>query len=212
MSAVKPLNSCKRRSAATIATTDPQDLFNDDLVDVVLICTHHDLHVPLAIEAAEAGKQIFVEKPLALTIEGCEQIEAAVERTGVKLMTGFQARFLALHCQTQRGDSNPRLSLSDSSWIRGGAMIVWANDPIEGGGNVLSQGCHLFDAMCWLAGAEPTTVYAEGGNLTHPKIPEITDSVVATIRFANGWCGERNQWGLRFTGVGWQGVFTNCSV
>ena len=65
-------------------------------------------------------------------------------------------------------------------------MIVGANDPIEGGGNVLSQGCHLFDAMYWLAGAEPTTVYAEGGNLTHPNIPEITDSVVATIRFANG--------------------------
>ena len=62
----------------------------------------------------------------------------------------------------------------------------WANDPIEGGGNVLSQGCHLFDAMYWLAGAEPVTIHAEGGNLTHPKIPEITDSVVATIRFANG--------------------------
>ena len=74
-------------------TTDPRDLFNDDLVDVVLICTHHDLHVPLAIEAAEAGKQIFVEKPLALTIEGCEQIEAAIARAGVKLMAGFQARF-----------------------------------------------------------------------------------------------------------------------
>ena len=166
-------------------TTNPQDLFNDDLVDVVLICTHHDLHVPLAIEAAEAGKQIFVEKPLALTIEGCEQIEAAVERAGVKLMAGFQARFSPFIAKLKEVIPTPLVivgQLVDPRW----GDDSWANDPVEGGGNVLSQGCHLFDAMCWLAGAEPVTVYAEGGNLTHPKIPEITDSVVATIRFANG--------------------------
>lgn len=48
-------------------TRQAQDLFHDDQIDLVLICTHHDLHVPLAIQAAEAGKQIFVEKPRHFT-------------------------------------------------------------------------------------------------------------------------------------------------
>ncbi len=166
-------------------TTDTQTLFNDDQIDVVLICTHHDLHVPLAIQAAEAGKQIFVEKPLALTVKACEQIEATVERAGVKLMVGFQARFSPFITKLKEVIPEPLVivgQLVDSRW----GDNSWANHPVEGGGNILSQGCHLFDAMSWLAGAEPVTVYAEGGNFTHPKISEITDSIVATIRFANG--------------------------
>ncbi|MFB3040869.1 MAG: Gfo/Idh/MocA family protein [Candidatus Poribacteria bacterium] len=166
-------------------TMQVQDLFDDDQIDLVLICTHHDLHVPLAIQAAEAGKQVFVEKPLALTIEGCEQIQEAVERAGVKLMAGFQARFSPFIAKLKAVIPEPLVivgQLVDPRW----GDESWANDPIEGGGNVLSQGCHMIDVMYWLAGAEPVTIYAEGGNLTHPKIPEITDSVVATIRFANG--------------------------
>ena len=79
-------------------TTDPQDLFSDDLVDVVLICTHHDLHVPLAIEAAEAGKQLFVEKPLALTVEGCEQIEGSGRAYRCEADGWISSAILALHC------------------------------------------------------------------------------------------------------------------
>ena len=170
-------------------TTDARDLFNDDQVDLVLICTHHDLHLPLALQAADAGKQIFVEKPLALTIEACEQIEHAVERAGVELMVGFQARFSPFIAKLKAVIPEPLVivgQLVDPRW----GDTSWANHPIEGGGNVLSQGCHLFDAMYWLAGDEPVTIYAEGGNFTHPKIPEITDSVVATIRFANGCVGS----------------------
>jgi len=170
-------------------TTDTSKLFSDDQVDVVLICTHHDLHIPLSIQAAEAGKQLFVEKPLALTIEGCEQIEAAVERAGVKLMVGFQARFSPFIAKLKAVIPEPLVivgQLVDPRW----GDSSWANDPVEGGGNVLSQGCHLFDAMYWLVGAEPVTIHAEGGNLTHPNIPAITDSVIATIRFANGCVGS----------------------
>jgi predicted dehydrogenase len=184
---VRPEASQKLRDevGCDYCTTNPQDLFNDDQIDVVLVCTHHDLHVPLAIQAAEARKDIFVEKPLALTIAACEQIQAAVNGAGVKLMTGFQARFSPFIAKLKETIPQPLVivgQLVDPRW----GDESWANDPIEGGGNILSQGCHLFDAMYWLAGAEPVTIYAEGGNLTHPKIPEITDSVVATIRFANG--------------------------
>ena len=175
----------QKEVGAEYATAEPRKLLDDDAVDVVLICTHHDMHTPLCVEAAEAGKHIFVEKPLALTIAACEEVEAAVVRTGVKLMVGFQARFSPFIAKLKETVPEPLVivgQLVDPRW----GDESWANDPIKGGGNVLSQGCHLFDAMCWLAGAEPVVVHAEGGNFTHPKIPEITDSVVATIRYANG--------------------------
>ena len=175
----------KQEAGGKYCTPNPQDLFNDEKIDLILICTHHHLHFPFAIQAAEAGKDIFVEKPLALTIKECEQIESTVKHMGVKLMVGFQARFSPFMKKLKQSVPNPLVivgQMVDPRW----GDDSWANDPIEGGGNVLSQGCHLLDAVCWLAGSEPISIYAEGGNFTHPKIPEITDSVVSTIRFASG--------------------------
>ena len=61
----------------------------------------------------------------------------------------------------------------------------WANDPLKGGGNVLSQGCHTMDLVCHLNGAKPIRIFAEGGNYTHHG-KDIIDNMVATIRFDNG--------------------------
>jgi predicted dehydrogenase len=91
-----------RREAATAlagefegayAAEDVARVLRDDSVDAVLICTHHDSHAPLAIAAAQAGKHIFVEKPLALTVEECRQVEEAAARAGVQVMIGFKMRF-----------------------------------------------------------------------------------------------------------------------
>jgi len=142
-------------------TTDANKFFDDDRIDVVLICTHHHLHKPYAVEAAKAGKHIFVEKPLALTIEECKEIEEAVESAGVKLMVGFQARFSPFVDKLKETIPKPLVTfgqLVDPRW----GDSSWANDPIEGGGNVLSQGCHLFDMMYWLNESEPVTIFAEG--------------------------------------------------
>ena len=63
----------------------------------------------------------------------------------------------------------------------------WAQDPVTGGGNVLSQGVHMFDLLSYLAGDEPVALHAEGGTFTHdPATTQVIDSVVATIRFAGG--------------------------
>lgn len=169
-------------------TTDASNFFEDDRIDVVLICTHHHLHKPYAVEAAKAGKHIFVEKPLALTIEECKEIEEAVEAAGVKLIVGFQARFSPFVDKLKEAIPKPLVTFGQYIDPRWGDSS-WANDPIEGGGNVLSQGCHMFDMMYWLNESEPVTIFAEGGNFTHPKIPQITDSVVATIQYENGAVG-----------------------
>lgn len=165
-------------------TTDVERVLNDRAIDLVLVCTHHDSHAPLCVEAAKAGKHIFVEKPLALTIEECIRIERAVDEAGVKLLVGFQARFSPFVRRLKEAIPHPFIifgQMVDPRW----PDESWANDPVKGGGNVLSQGCHTFDLICWFSGSEPSTVYAGGGNFTHPCLP-IVDGVMAVIGFENG--------------------------
>jgi len=169
---------------AEFTTTDFDKVLDDKSVDLIVICTHHHLHSPMSIAGAEAGKNIFCEKPLALTIEECESIEKAVNKAGVRFMMGFQARFSPFVLKLKEIVPKPWITIAqliDPKWGDG----IWSNDPVEGGGNVLSQGCHCFDTTCFLNGAVPVSIYAEGGNLHHPDLP-IIDAVACTLRFANG--------------------------
>jgi myo-inositol 2-dehydrogenase / D-chiro-inositol 1-dehydrogenase len=165
-------------------TTDPETVFQDDAVDAVYICTHHDTHSSLAIRAAEAGKHVMIEKPLALTLSECYQVGNAVEKSGITLMTGFKMRYYPSVARVREFIPSPVLTIAqmiDARW----PDDFWANDPVKGGGNVLSQGCHTMDLVYHLNQSEPVRVYAEGGNFTHPGC-DIIDNIVATIQFANG--------------------------
>jgi predicted dehydrogenase len=174
----------KGEVGAASATSDLGSVLNDDSIDLVLICTHHHLHAPMCISAAQAGKHIFCEKPLALTIEECQKIAKEVQTAGVKFMVGFQARFSPFVLKLKEVVPKPWVTIAqlvDPKWDD----KSWANDPVEGGGNVLSQGCHCFDATCFLSGSQPVSIYAGGGNFHHPTLP-ITDTVACTLRFDSG--------------------------
>jgi len=169
---------------AELVTEDFNKVLDDKNVDVVIICTHHHLHAPMSISAAQAGKHVFCEKPLALNVEECLSIAEAVEKSGIKFMMGFQARFSPFVLKIKEVVPKPWVTIAqlvDPKW----GEDLWANDPVEGGGNVLSQGCHCFDATCFLNGSKPVSIYSEGGNLHHLSLP-IIDSVVSTMRFDNG--------------------------
>jgi predicted dehydrogenase len=154
--------------------------------DAVIIAVHHDLHPQMAIAAADAGKHIYIEKPLALITEACREIEAAVQRNHVQLIVGFQARHAPLVQTAHQAIPRPKIIVGeviDSRWADTG----WAQDPLTGGGNVLSQGVHGLDLVCYLAGGEPVSVHAVGGTVTHdPATTSVIDSVLATIQFDNG--------------------------
>lgn len=158
----------------------------DPNVGAVVIATHHDLHPSLAIAAARAGKHILCEKPLALTLDACHAIRDSVRDAGVQLVVGFQARHAPLVRLAAKRVPRPRILLGQMIDPRWGDTH-WAVSPLEGGGNVLSQGVHTFDLLCNLAGDEPETVFAGGGTLTHePNSTDVIDSVAATIRFHSG--------------------------
>lgn len=166
------------------ATTDANTLIHDDTLDAVYICTRHDSHAPLATAAAEAGRHIFLEKPLALTLAECKQIWEAVHRSNVWLMPGFKMRYSPLIQQAHAFIPQPQVivaQIMDQRW----PDDAWPQDPIQGGANVFSQGCHGTDLIRYLAGSEPRRLWATGGAMSHPGHPCI-DQCACSIELDNG--------------------------
>jgi polar amino acid transport system substrate-binding protein len=166
------------------ATSDIDRVFADDEIAAIYVCTYHDTHAPLAIRAARARKHVMMEKPLALTLEECYQVGNEVEKSGITLMTGFKMRYYPAVARAKEFLPKPVVTIGqmmDGRW----PDDFWANDPEKGGGNVLSQGCHTMDLVCYLNGSAPVRIHAEGGNFTHPGL-QIVDNIVASIRFENG--------------------------
>jgi predicted dehydrogenase len=174
----------RRKFGAGYAAADPARVWADPEIDAVWICTRHDTHASLAAAAAAAGKHVFVEKPLALTLADCDRAVAAVERAGVVGMTGFKFRFFPAVQAARAFLPAPELTVAhviDDCWPEG----FWANDPVQGGGNVLSEGCHIVDLVLHLHPAPAVRVYAEGGNRRHPG-RAIVDTAALTVAFADG--------------------------
>jgi myo-inositol 2-dehydrogenase/D-chiro-inositol 1-dehydrogenase len=173
-----------KKYGAGYATGDVNRLWADAEIDAVWICTQHDTHAPLAEAAAAAGKHFFLEKPLALTLADCDRIVAAVERSGVIAASGFKLRFFPAVVAAKQFLTKPTLTVAqviDDHW----PADFWANDPVKGGGNVLSQGCHMVDTVLHLHPTPPVKVYAAGGNRHHPT-RDIVDTASITLTFADG--------------------------
>jgi predicted dehydrogenase len=169
------------------ATTDARRLFDDKSLSAIYVCTMHDSHPQLCIDGLEAGKAVMVEKPLALTVPDCVRIAQAVERTGGMLMTAFKMRYFDMILKAKELIPEPlvvTMQIMDNRW----PDDMWANDPIKGGGNIVSQGCHGCDVIRFVAGAEPVSIYAVGGN--YYQATGVVDNVCATIRFDNGAAGS----------------------
>jgi predicted dehydrogenase len=165
------------------STTDVSRILSDPNIDVVYVLTQHDSHADLCVRAATNGKHILVEKPLALSVEDCLRVGRAVRQHEIKLMTGFKMRYYELVQRVHESMPKPlvlTMQMMDNRW----QSDIWANDPIKGGGNVLSQGCHACDLLRFLARSDPLEVHAIGGNFY--QTTGVIDNVCATFKFANG--------------------------
>src|SRR5690606_27794676 len=118
------------------------------------------------------------------SIEDCEAIASAVEETGVFLMPAFKMRYYPLIRKAHEFIPQPQVlvgQMMDARW----GDAHWAQDPVRGGANVHSQGCHTTDILRYLSGSEPKAIWAAGGALSHPGHPCI-DQCVASIMLENG--------------------------
>jgi polar amino acid transport system substrate-binding protein len=160
------------------ATTRLEELLADERTDAVVIATRHAQHAETAIAALTAGKDVFVEKPLALTHEEVGRIGEAVSTTGRILMVGFNRRFAPTYRHLRKVYRNREAPLHALYRVDGGAIPAghWTRDPAEGGGRILGEACHFVDLLMHLVGVRPVRVYAEA-------LPE--DAVSAVIRFAD---------------------------
>ena len=172
-------------------TTDPMQIFSDPDVDIVAIATPHGSHADLAVAALDAGKHLYLEKPMAMTTADCLRINAAMQAAGTKLMMNFTIRFSGATRAIKKRLRPPKVSHAQcmvSDYYLSDALDRWYWDPALGGGPLYDVGVHMVDLLCWMHGAPPIEVFATGGQVTHPgaaTTPGVTDTAAATIRFAN---------------------------
>jgi len=168
------------------------ELLADPAVDVVCICTPSGQHTAQTIAAANAGKHVLVEKPLALSLADADAMITACDRAGVKLGVALQRRAESIlqhiHSAIRAGDLGdltlgvvtvpyyrPQAYYDQADW-RG----TWT---LDGGGVLMNQGIHLVDLLVWYMG-DPLEVQAQANTL-HRDI-DVEDTLTATLRFAKG--------------------------
>ena len=172
--------------------TDESRIFADPQLDLVVIATRHDRHAPQALAAAEAGKDVFVEKPLCVAPQELQELERAFSRPGApRLMVGFNRRFAPLAQNLKAFFAGTGAPLMISYRVNAGALPAdhWTRDPQEGGGRIVGEACHFIDMVGWLAGAVPLTVSAHPLGHSDGSAPE---SMAITIAYADGSVGTIN--------------------
>ncbi len=176
---------------AEYATTDPERVIADPGVDIVSIATSHSSHAELAVAACQAGKHLFLEKPMAMTTADCLRIHEAMQTAGTKLMLNFSIRFSGAARALRKRLDAPKVSHSQCM-MSPADLNRWRWHPVEGGGPLWDVGVHMVDYLCWVHDSAPVEVYATGGQITHPGelgSDDMVDSAAATIRFANDSVG-----------------------
>jgi len=138
--------------------TDYRKLYDDEEIDGVVIVTREDSHAPLTIEALEAGKHVYVEKPLADTRENCAKIVEAEERTGNMVAVGFNRRYAPALRKAREivdahgGPHNIHYRMADSY------HYTWGKN-YPPGVRMFHETCHIFDLFRWFTASEPEVIY-----------------------------------------------------
>lgn len=175
---------------ASYCTTDYRDILSDRDVDLVMITSRHNLHGQMVLAALQAGKSVFVEKPLALTGEEVGAIEAFYREKGNDaplLMTGFNRRFSpamsvvksVVAKSTTPFIANYRMNagfISPEHWVHGA----------EGGGRNIGEACHIYDLFHFLAGSNAVESVSACGIRPQSAQWKSNDNFVATVKYANG--------------------------
>lgn len=171
------------------ACSDDAQILNDPQINTVAILTRHDSHARLVVQALQAGKNVFVEKPLALKEEELQKIIAALANNprGL-LMAGFNRRFAPLGMDLAGFMRNRTEPLHAHYRINAGFIPLnhWTHDHEQGGGRIIGEGCHFIDFLTFITGSVPVAVRAQalpdGGKYSE-------DNVCMTFTFADGSIG-----------------------
>ena len=172
-------------------STEPDDILHDKNINTVFIATPHSSHADLTIKALETGKNVFVEKPLAIDIDQLNSVIKAKNKFHQPLMVGFNRRFAPISRSIKNEFKNVSEPLVVN--IRVNAGIIPKNHWIQnleiGGGRIVGEMCHFIDLMQYFTDSEPVKVFAESISTDNSQIKAI-DNIAIVIKFSNGSVGN----------------------
>jgi len=172
-------------------TTDYRKILQDDEVDLVLITTRHDQHARLTLEALQAGKHVFVEKPLAIFQDELNEIEDFFTKNNpaLSLTVGFNRRFSphAQKMKTLLGNAPMNVVATMNAGLI--PANSWVHDRAVGGGRILGEACHFIDLITFFTGSLVTEVCM---NAMGQNPDETTDNASILLKYANGATGVVN--------------------
>ncbi|MBS1621867.1 MAG: bi-domain-containing oxidoreductase [Bacteroidetes bacterium] len=172
-------------------TTAIGDLLMNRDVDTVFIATPHTLHTPQAIEAMKADKNVFVEKPLATTLDQLTGIIEAKKSYNKPLMVGFNRRFATVSQYIKNEFSNSGEPIVMNIRVNAGFIPKehWMQIEDLGAGRIIGEMCHFVDLMQFLSESDPIEVYATSIASANNKITNY-DNIAIVITFRNGSIGN----------------------
>ena len=174
-----------KKMGAENATSDYKEILGDNEVSLAIITTRHNMHARMVLETLNAGKSVFVEKPLCLNEEELNEIVAAYKAApkGTTLTVGFNRRFspFAVKMKQLLGDGPKNIvATMNAGFI---PKDVWVHDMEIGGGRIIGEACHFIDLCSFLAGSKVISVCM---NALGENPDESTDNASILLRYENG--------------------------
>jgi len=174
-----------KKHKISYSTTDNQLILEDKEVDLVCITTRHNAHANLVVQALNAGKHVFVEKPLALNEEELNNVVNAYIISGKTVNVGFNRRFapLAIHMKKALGNANSPMNIVATMNAGFIPSKVWVHDMEVGGGRIIGEACHFIDLITFLTGSKVRSVCM---NSIGVNPAENTDNATLLLKYENG--------------------------
>lgn len=173
------------------ASTNANDVLNDESINTVFIATRHDTHAKYIVDALNAKKHVFVEKPLAMNYEELEQVKNAYDSVENKmLMVGFNRRFAPVTVALKKEFANIGEPLVMNFRVNAGFIPKdhWTQGE-AGGGRIVGEICHFIDLMQFFTDAKPVKVYAECIATNNSQI-KTDDNIAIVVKFSDGSLGN----------------------
>jgi predicted dehydrogenase len=174
------------------AYKDYKDLLKRKDIDAVIVAVPTHAHRAVTVDAAEAGKHVYCEKPMALTLREADEMLKAVKKAEVKLMIGEQVRFIFNKVKKLLDEGVVGKINIIRSCLLGWYPSDWMCDPKKGGGMIIDTSVHNADLIRWLTGSEVERVYAESGAFVIDECKEMMteDNAIYLLKMKNGVIGE----------------------
>jgi len=174
------------------AVIDYHDALANPAVDAVIIATPNDLHAQMAIDAANAGKHVYTEKPMALSVADCDAMIAAADSAGVKLMVGQVLRYIGNFAKSKQiidtGELGKPFAIEVDRISNAPFRPGWRSSKARTGGMLPEVNVHELDFMAYVLG-EPISIYAQSGHFGDNNY-DFDDELFAIVRFQEGGIGS----------------------